>query len=118
MGVSAAVTTGAGAEADSAGILDPLLRGENKIVEAGLDSNPAEFDGIETGVVESLPDTAKLDGAAIARSVANHVVRMAGVLEFGDVSQAEEVVLVVGEHGDARALHLDEAAFRVIHGRN
>ena len=31
--------------------------GEDKTVDAGLDSNPVEFDGIIPGIVDLFPDT-------------------------------------------------------------
>ena len=55
MGVGAAVAAGTGAESDGAGLLNPLLGGENEAVQSGLDSNSVEFDGIKTGVVRCSP---------------------------------------------------------------
>lgn len=63
---TASVTSGFGLDADGAGALDPLLGGENKTIEARLLSNPIEFDGIKTGVVDLLPDAEELDGVAVA----------------------------------------------------
>ena len=61
-------------DADGPGALDPLLRREDKAVEAGLFFNPIEFDGIKTGVVDLLPKTEELDRVAVAEPVANQVV--------------------------------------------
>ncbi len=43
---------------------------EDEAVQPGLHSNPVEFDGIKTGVVELLPDAEELDGVPIAQPVA------------------------------------------------
>jgi hypothetical protein len=42
-----------------------LLGCEGKAVQAGLNSNPVEFDGIKLRVVEPFPDLEELDGVAI-----------------------------------------------------
>jgi|GEM_PF-2934118 len=114
MGIGAAVASGTGAESDGSGLFDPLFGGEDKTVESGLDSNPVEFDGIKTWVVEPFPDPEELDGAATAQPIANDIVRVVGIFQFGDVGQANEVLTVVGEDGYARALHLNETAFWLI----
>ena len=40
----------------------------------GLHSNPVEFDGIKTWMVEPLTDSEKLNCVAAAKSVSDHVV--------------------------------------------
>ena len=74
MGISAAVAPSLGLDAGGAGALDPLLRREGEAVEAGLHSNPVEFDGIKTGVVDLLPETEKFERVAVAQPVADEVV--------------------------------------------
>jgi len=115
MGIGAAVAPGTGAESDGAGLLNPLLGGENEAVQSGLDSNPVEFDGIKTGVVKAFPDSEELDGAAAAEPVADDVVRVVGVLQFGNVSETEEVQALMRKYGDGGSLDLDGASFCVAH---
>ena len=57
--------------------------------------NPVEFDGIKSGVVEPFPDAEELHGVAVAQPVADDVVRVVGVFVFGDVGQANDVLLVL-----------------------
>jgi hypothetical protein len=76
-------------------------------VQAGLFSNPIEFDGIKNGIVELLPDAEKLDGVAIAQPVGNEVVGPLGVFEAGDVREADEILLVLRKNSDNRSLHFD-----------
>jgi hypothetical protein len=52
VGVSAAVATGLGSDANGAGFFDPLFGREGEAVESGLPFNPVEFDGIKIGVVQ------------------------------------------------------------------
>jgi hypothetical protein len=40
----------------------------------------------------------------VAQPVADHTVRVTGVLEFGDIGQAEDVLLVLRKHDDGGAL--------------
>ena len=75
VGIGAAVTSSLGDEAHGSGFLDPLLWREDEAVQAGLHSNPVEFDGIKIRIVELFPDAEKLDGIAIAQPIADHIYR-------------------------------------------
>ena len=108
MRVSATVTPGAGDDADCAGFLNPLLRGEDKAVQARLKSNSVEFDGIKSRVVEPFPDAEELDGVAISKPVPNEIIRTFGIFETGDVRQTDEVLLFAGKDGDSRALDFND----------
>jgi hypothetical protein len=44
---------------------------QNKAVQTGLLSKPIEFDGFRIGVVELLPDAAKLYSVTVAQPVLN-----------------------------------------------
>lgn len=68
--------------------------GKDKKVEPRLHSNPLEFDGIKTGVVDLLPEAEELEGVAVAQPIADQVVAGVRVLVAGDVGQAD-VILVV-----------------------
>lgn len=116
VGVGATVASGTRGKAHRAGFFDPLLRGEDEAVQPGLHSNPVEFDGIKIGIVEPLPDSEKLDRAAGAQPIADHIVRVVGVLEFGDIRQAEDVLPVLRKHRDGGPLDFDGAAWRFAHG--
>jgi len=63
-------------------------------VPAGLHSNPVEFDGIKTGIIEPLPDPEEFHGVSVAQPIADDIVRVVGVL-FGDVGQANNILLVM-----------------------
>jgi hypothetical protein len=73
--VGSAIPAGPGDETDGAGGFDPALGCEDKGVEACLFSNPIEFDGIEIGIIQLLPNAQKFDGIAVAEPVLNDVVR-------------------------------------------
>ena len=96
---TASVASGFGLDADGAGALDPLLGGEDKTIEPCLLSNPIEFDGIKTGVVDLLPDTEELDGVAVAQPVEDEVVSALWIFVSGDVGEADVVVPL--DSGDA-----------------
>jgi hypothetical protein len=66
VGVGAAVAASARREAYRSGFFDPPLGREDEAVQPRLHPNPVEFDGIETGVVETFPDAEELHGVAIA----------------------------------------------------
>jgi hypothetical protein len=89
------------------GFLNPLLGGENEAVQSCLDSNPVEFDGIKTGVVKAFPDSEELDGAAAAEPVADDIVRVVGVLQFGNVSETKEVLALMRKNGNGGSLDID-----------
>ena len=93
VGISAAVAPGLGLDAVGAGALDPLLRGEGEAIEAGLHSNPVEFDGIKTGVVDLLPKTEEFEGVAVAQPVADQVVAGVRVFVAGDIGQADIILI-------------------------
>jgi hypothetical protein len=59
-------------------LFDPLFWGEDKTVQTGLHSNPVEFDGIKTWIVEPLPDTEELHGVAVAQPIADDIIRVIG----------------------------------------
>ena len=116
MGIGAAIAACAGSDSDGSSFLNPLLRREDEAVQPSLHSNPVEFDGIKTGVVESLPNSEKLDRAASAQPVPNHIIRVVRILEFGDVCQAKDILLVLRKHGYSASLNFDTGAFGFAHG--
>ena len=71
------------------------------------DSNPVEFDGVEIGVVQPLPNAQEFHRAEVTQPVAHHIVRMVGVLVLGDVREADEVMAFVRHHGDGGTLDFD-----------
>ena len=113
--VGASVTPGAGADTHGSGFLNPLLRGEDEAVQARLHPNPVEFDGIKIRVVEPFPDAQELHGVAIAEPIADHIIGMVGVLKFGNVSQADDVLLVLRQHGDGCSLDFNSASLGFVH---
>lgn len=56
-----------------------------------LHSNPIEFDGIKTGVVDLLPEAEELKCVAVAQPVANHVVAGGRVLVAGGAMRLRAV---------------------------
>ena len=111
MGIGAAVAACAGRDPDGTGFIDPLLWSKDKTVQAGLDSNPVEFDGIKSWIVESLPHAEEFHGATIAQPIANHIIRMVRIFEFGDVGKADEILMVTREHGYRGSLYFDHVLF-------
>ena len=65
--VHAAVPPGLGLDTDGSRALDPLLGGQDKTVQARHFSNPIEFDGIKTGIVDLFPEAEDLEGVAVAQ---------------------------------------------------
>lgn len=59
MRTRSAAAPGLGLDADGSRALDPLLGGQDATVEARLLSNPIEFDGIKTGMVDLFPEAQK-----------------------------------------------------------
>jgi hypothetical protein len=65
------------------GFFDPLLWSEDEAVQPSLHSNPVEFDGIKTRVVEPLPNAEEENGVLVLEplldegprpiKIANHV---------------------------------------------
>jgi hypothetical protein len=89
--------------------------GEDEAVAARFISNSLEFDGIKTRGVDALPHPKKLDGVAAAQPIANDIVRVFGVFEFGDVGQANAVLLVQRKDGNGGAANLDGGFFGFAH---
>jgi hypothetical protein len=61
-----------------------LLGRKRKAVQAGLNFNPVEFDGIKTGIVEAFPNTKEFYGVPIPEQVPNYVVRVVRIFVFAD----------------------------------
>ena len=74
--------------------------GIDKTVEAGLHSNPIEFDGIKTGIVDLLPQAEEFDGVAVAQPVADQVVAGVCVFVAGDVGQADVILVIHASEAD------------------
>ena len=115
VGVSPTVTPGAGNDAHRAGFLNPLLWIKRETVQARLNSNSVEFDGIKTGVVEPLPDAEKLNRVASAQPVPHEIIRAFGILEPSDVCEADEVLFLLGKDGDGRPLNFNRGFFGLTH---
>ena len=81
--------------------------GIDKTVEAGLHSNPVEFDGIKTGVVDLLPKPEEFEGVAVAQPVADQVVAGVRVFVAGDVGQADVILVVDAGEADFAGKHFD-----------
>ncbi len=107
VGIGAAVAPGFGLDAGGAGAFDPLLRREGEAVEAGLHSNPVEFDGIKPGVVDLLPEAEEFEGVAVTQPVANQVVAGVRVFVAGDVGQADVILVVDAGETDFAGEHFD-----------
>jgi hypothetical protein len=58
-------------KSDGSCFLDPLLRREEEAVQPRLHSNPIEFDGIKTGIVQSFPDAEEFNDAPTSKPVAD-----------------------------------------------
>jgi hypothetical protein len=54
--IRAAVAARPGGNTNSASFLDPLLGRQAETVQTRLNSNPVEFDGIKSRVIEPFPD--------------------------------------------------------------
>ena len=81
--------------------------GINKTVEARLLSNPIEFDGIKTGIVNLLPQAKEFDGVAVAEPVGDQVVRALRVFVAGDVGQADVILVVDAGEADFAGENFD-----------
>jgi len=81
--------------------------GIDKTIEAGLHSNPVEFDGIKTGIVDLLPETEELEGVAVAQPVADQVVTGIRVFVAVDVGEADVILVVDTGEADFAGEHLD-----------
>ncbi len=79
----------------------------DKAIEAGLHSNPVEFDGIKTGVVDLLPKPEEFEGVAVAQPVADQVVAGVRVFVAGDVGQADVILVVDAGEADFAGKHFD-----------
>lgn len=103
VGIGAAVTSSLGNQADGMGGVNPAAGGQDKTVESRLFSNPIEFDGIKTGVVQLFPNAKKFDGVPIPQPVLDDVVSPLAVLVSGNIGKADEIVLSLGQDGDGCA---------------
>ena len=81
--------------------------GIDKTIEAGLHSNPVEFDGIKTGIVDLLPETEELEGVAVAQPVADQVVTGIRVFVAVDVGEADVILVVDTGEADFAAENFD-----------
>ena len=64
---------------------------------------------------KALPNVEEPDVATVAQPVANHIVRMIGVFQIGDVGEAKEILTVMRENRDGCALNFDAGAFGFAH---
>jgi hypothetical protein len=94
VGISAAVAPGLGLDADGPGALGPLLGGQDETVEPSHFSNPIEFDGIKTGIVDLLPQAEEFEGVAVSEPVGDQVVRALRVFVASDIGQADIILIV------------------------
>jgi hypothetical protein len=115
--VSAAIAPSLRHDANGPRALNPLLRREDEAVQPGLNSNPIEFDGVKSRVVEPLPDAQELDGVPISEPVRDEVVGSLCVFETGDVGEANVVVLPLRHDADDDALNFDGGFGRLFHAR-
>ena len=65
--VHAAVPPGLGLDTEGSRTLGPLLGLQGEAVQARHFSNPIEFDGIKTGIVDLFPEAEELEGVAVAQ---------------------------------------------------
>jgi hypothetical protein len=87
-------------------------------VQAGLHSNPVEFDGIKIGIVEPFPDAEEFIGIAVSEPVSHEVVGALGILVTCDVSDADVVLFLLRQHGDGDPLHIYDGLLAFDHGLN
>jgi hypothetical protein len=81
--------------------------GIDKAVEAGLHSNPVEFDGIKTGVVDLLPEAEEFEGVAVTQPVADQIVAGVRVFVAGNVGQTDVILVVDAGEADFAGEHFD-----------
>ena len=62
-----AVAAGLGLDTHGSRALGPLLGLQGEAVQARHFSNPIEFDGIKTGIVDLFPEAEELEGVAVAQ---------------------------------------------------
>ena len=107
MGVRATVP--AGLELMPMAPVAPIQRsgGQREAVQVSLHPNPVEFDGIETRVVELLPDTEEFQRVPVAQPVSDEVVGVVAILVAGNVRERYVVVGAAGNDGDRGAFHFD-----------
>ena len=107
VGISAAVASRRGPQADGAGFFHPLLDAEFVAVQARLAFNCGEFAVIKSRVVDAFPDAQKLHRVPISQPVRNEKV---AVLGFQHVGQRQVIVFMRPHDGDLDAFDLDFAA--------
>ena len=105
-----AVAPGLGLDTDGSRALGPLLGGQDKTVEACLLSNPIEFDGIKTGIVDLFPEAEKLESVTIAQPIGDQVVRAFYVFVAGNVGQADVILVVHTGEADFAGKDFDLSA--------
>jgi glyceraldehyde-3-phosphate dehydrogenase/erythrose-4-phosphate dehydrogenase len=81
----------------------PALSREDKTVEGRLVSNLIEFDGIEIGVIQLLPDIEKFNGIAVAQPVLNDVVGSLVVFVARNIGYADVVIALLRHYRDSSA---------------
>jgi len=59
-----------GNDSNRARSFNPLLRGQGEAVQAGVNFNPVEFDGIKTRIIETFPDAEEFDRIAVSEPIA------------------------------------------------
>jgi hypothetical protein len=57
-------------------------------------SNPIEFDGIKTGIVDLLPQAEEFEGVAVSEPVGDQVVAGVRVFVAGNIGQADIILIV------------------------
>ena len=114
--VSAAITPRLRNQPNGARRINPALGRQNKAVQPCLFSNPIEFDGIKTRVVQPLPKTQELNRVPIPHPVLDEVIRPLTVFVTGDVRETDVVLLLPRQDGDNRALDFDDGFLGLAHG--
>ncbi len=113
MGVSAAaITPGSGLKPNGVGGFDPFAGSQREAVQARLISKGLEFETFKIWVVDLLPDADEFERIAIPHPTVNQNV-IAKL--FRHVSQADEVLFLLGKNGDGRALNLNRGCLCFAH---
>lgn len=106
VGICSAVAAGLRDDPNCTGLLDPLFGRECKAVQTGLDSNPVEFDGIKSRVVEPLPDAEEFHSVPVPKPVPDHIVGVVWILVFRDVRKTYEIFASSADNANRRTLNI------------
>lgn len=107
--VGTAITPRLGDQPAGMGCVYPLTWRQDEAVEPCPVFKPLEFEGFETGVIQSLPYAQELDGVAVSHPVLDDMVGSIRFFVLGNVRQGNIVITRLAENRDRSAFDFDGA---------